>query len=586
MDTSKQTTLINPTTCFAVACVAFSLFAISAVWNNQQKTSHPNIGNLLNLNKPDVRPKVVRRRGVDSLYVGRGDANATSSEEEKTTPDSVSVLSDLIVFASSLVQRLQTAHLPEQSRLTTTSLRAELSSIITSLRRVRLAFQKGHAPPSRGTSIYACFTVINDGLHESFSLIQSELSALSVNHDWVRAALQHLRDQRPALEFLLEISNADELPPTPPCDSNIELEWKAAPPTGITPMVDCKGWIEPPPEYEPPSQGTLIYLAAQKPDSKSAAIAPSEQLDDFISAGGSNDATYGLYNAVTDNDCKSLAGLLSKGASANEAYGDLQRTAIHQAAHLNHCSCLSLLLNNGSVVTNTEDASGDMPIHLAAWAGHVEALSVLVAHGADVDWLSGRDGYSPLWCAVSAHHIDAARLLLKHGTRVSLRSSSGGLLPLHQAAVTGQSAMCELLLERGAQIDALDDENNTALHYASVSGSSSTVKALLRNGAQVDLKQAQGLTPAHWAAHKGAKEILTVVLAYGAPINTTAEGGATPLHMAANRGHLPVTRLLLEKGASWNVLAEWDGVEGTPAQMAKAKGHSKTGNLIASWKRS
>ncbi|EMD00869.1 hypothetical protein BAUCODRAFT_48919, partial [Baudoinia panamericana UAMH 10762] len=158
--------------------------------------------------------------------------------------------------------------------------------------------------------------------------------------------------------------------------------------------------------------------------------------------------------------------LIEHGASADEPIGELQRTALHQGAHLNRVACLNVLLQHGACIA-AEDAKGDTPLHLAAWAGHCEALEVLLNQGADIDSLSGRDGYSALWCAISAYHIDAVRLLLKHGARVSLRSASGnGLLPLHQAAVTGQSAMCRLILEYGAQVGSLDDDHNTPLHYA------------------------------------------------------------------------------------------------------------------------
>jgi ankyrin repeat protein len=232
---------------------------------------------------------------------------------------------------------------------------------------------------------------------------------------------------------------------------------------------------------------------------------------------------------------------------------------------------------------SAEDTKGDTPLHLAAWAGNVEALASLLSHGADVDWLSGRDGYSPLWCAISANHIDAARLLLsKYGARVSLRSGSG-LMPLHQAAVTGQSAMCELLLDRGAQVDARDDDQNTALHYAAASGSKSSVRILLQAGAAVTARQAQGLTALHWAAHKGHVDALSLLLDHMAPLNAGAEEGATPLHLAANRGHLAAVRILLERGCKRKVFAVWDGVEGTAAEMARAKNHARVARAIQSF---
>lgn len=437
-----------------------------------------------------------------------------------------------------------------------------------------------------------CFEATTSSVDDILSLMETEVQSSHGDSALLQEALQQLRDQRPALEFLIATLSASPLPPTPPSETTMDHALRTdnaqlssllspfIPSTGLTPSIDARGWIEPPPEYSPPAHGALEVAVDQKADSKHTEPTLPEEQPQVHDEVYDTDA---LYNAVTNDDVNLIGDLLEHGADANAAIGDLQRTALHQAAHLNNTNALSVLLRSGAVMT-TEDAKGDTPLHLAAWAGHMEALTALLAHGADIDWLSGRDGYSPLWCSISAYHIDAARMLLRQGARVSLRSASGnGLLPLHQAAVTGQSAMCELLLERGAQVDNVDDDKNTPLHYAAASGSAASVKVLLRGGADVTTTQMQGLTPAHWASHKGHTEVLTMLLAYGAPVNITAEEGATPLHLAANRGHKQAVRLLLEKGANRTAKAAWDGAQGTAAQMAGAKGHVKVTHLIESW---
>ena len=381
----------------------------------------------------------------------------------------------------------------------------------------------------------------------------------------LQEALQQLRDQLPALDFLLQNLGAPTFPLTPPSEAELEASRKAgnaqrygpmppfSPSTGLTPSgVDTRAWLEPPPEYSPPTPGTQISVAS-KTDSKQSQPSPPEAQSEAEEEVYDTDA---LYNAVTSNNVDLVTDLLGASTPIDAAIGDLQRTALHQAAHLNHFTCMKALLRHGANMS-TEDIKGDTPLHLAAWAGHVESVFALLNHqGSDVDFLSGRDGYSPLWCAISAHHIDAARLLLKHGARVSLRSATGkGLLPLHQAAVTGQSALCQLLLERGAQVDAVDERRETALHYASASGSVACVNVLLRGGADVTATQQQCLMPAHWASHKGHTDVLHALLENDTPLNARAEAGATPLHMAANRGHMQAVRLLMEKGADRKVKA-------------------------------
>ncbi|KAI5370919.1 Putative ankyrin repeat-containing domain superfamily [Septoria linicola] len=396
--------------------------------------------------------------------------------------------------------------------------------------------------------------------------------------DAQRTATQ-LRAQRPVLEWLLQqagVKTADSLEtghstptllPSPAFDEEEHI--------GITPAVDDKCFIDPPPEYSPPS-GSSSPVAREKADIKQESQSPAQTPKPFDSDS--------LFNAVNADDTGTLSQLLLLGADASTPFGELRRTSLHIAAHLNHVQSLALLLKSGAVELSTEDAKGDTALHLAAWSGNVEALSLLLSHSAEVDFLSGRDGYSPLWCAISANQIDAARLLLKHGARVSLRSAGGGgLMPLHQAAVMGQSAMCELLLERGAQVDCLDDDKNTPLHYASASGSVASVRVLLRGGASLEAKQSYGLTAVHWAAHKGHAEVIEVLLSCGAEVDSRANEGATPLHLAANRGHVAAAKMLFEKGASRRPgSATWDGVSGTPAEMAKSKGHNRLVRLFRS----
>ncbi|KAH9822820.1 Cytochrome-P450 52A13 [Teratosphaeria destructans] len=433
----------------------------------------------------------------------------------------------------------------------------------------------------------ACFDTTISFVCDIVNSAELEIKKPSMSTGLLQEALQQLKDQRPALDNLLESPYTAVMPPTPPSESytvaalqhqgsSVSLMPPFQPSTGLTPGGDNRCWLEPPPEYSPPTHGSVV--PGEKAEKQQPEVEPPEPQNQPAEEVFDTDA---LYNSITTNDLALMNDLLTLGADPNAAVGELQRTALHQAAHLNHTACLASLLRNGAGMS-TEDSKGDTPLHLAAWAGHCEALDALLAHGADVDWLSGRDAYSPLWCAISAGHIDAVRLLLKHGARVSLKAE-GGLVPLHQAAVTGQSAMCELLLDRGAQSDSVDENDQTALAYAAASGSVPTVRVLLKHGANVEAAQTQGLTPAHWAAHKGHAEVLALLIAYGAKINARTLGGAAPLHLAANRGHAKATRLLLEKGADPKLVAgEWDGVSGIPAQMARAKGHMRLAASITS----
>ena len=596
MDTAGQHSFLTPTTCFTVACVALSILTISTIWSKQCGTTNPQLEKKAFISQP--RPQPRRRVAVDSLYLkSANDSHAADKPDISPCLDQppVQTVSGLLLTVFRSGQKLLTLQTAvADARIA--ALLNELSQLSISLCRLQQSLSINPRALSDGTGLEACFITNTSGLSATLRLLQNvEDSAFDGGSlAGLQDAERQLKLQRKTFDFLIGAIGVVSFPPTPPMEDEsnespdaalahagyLNLPHPSPGATGLTPAVDAKGWIEPPPEYSPPARGSG-YAVPEKSEQKSTLYdgITQQPQEDF---GGHHDGA--LYQAVTDDDAMALTQLLKEDLDDNKPTDDLRRTPLHQAAHLNHCTCLTALLRHGASMSN-EDAKGDTPLHLAAWAGHVEALSVLLAHGVDVDWLSGRDGYSPLWCAISAHHIDAARLLLKHGARVSLRSTSGGgLLPLHQAAVTGQSAMCELLLERGAQIDAVDDNDSTALHYAAAAGALATVQVLLKSRANVKARQAQGLTPAHWAAHKGHADVLALLLDHGTPVNVTAEDGATPLHLAANRGHLPAVRLLLEKGANRNaVAAHWDGVQGIAAEMARSKRHLGAARLISTW---
>ncbi|KAK5109166.1 hypothetical protein LTR62_007251 [Meristemomyces frigidus] len=517
---------------------------------------------------------------VDSMYARDSDGDEWAAALYAVKGSMSRTLEGLLEQSAALSQRLRGL------RDDLVPLLAELALLTATLYGLQhTTSQLAHLPEQDHQRDYL---PVLEAVADIFAFLRTSVRFSQLDETTLRSVVGQLQQQRAELEHMANQNVTTAWPPTPPCEEDIQVgsssqQYLMPPlsshPTGITPSADPGSWIEPPPEYSLSSDPT-ITASVEKPK--------TEVFDDPAPPELQNETeeqifdTDALFNAVTNDEVALVTDLLEQHADPNEPVGELQRSALHQAAHLNRTKCLAVLLRYGASMT-VEDVKGDTPLHLAAWSNSCEALSALLLHSADVDWLSGRDGYSPLWCAVSAYHIDAARLLLRHGARVSLKSISGAFL-LHQAAVTGQSAVCELLLERGAQVDSLDADGQTALHYAAASGSLAVVKVLLRGGGDVSVTQAQGLTCTHWAAHKGHAEVLDLILSYGAEIDPCTLQGATPLHMAACQGHLAAVRLLLEKGAKRDVEAEeWNGTSGTPRAMAVAKGHRQVVKLLRSW---
>lgn len=69
-----------------------------------------------------------------------------------------------------------------------------------------------------------------------------------------------------------------------------------------------------------------------------------------------------------------------------------------------------------------------------------------------------------------------------------------GATPLHYACYFGNRRVIDFLLDLGANINSLDQENNSCLHYAVNSGCTKTVKKMLLRGANKNLKNNEGKT--------------------------------------------------------------------------------------------
>jgi ankyrin repeat protein len=76
------------------------------------------------------------------------------------------------------------------------------------------------------------------------------------------------------------------------------------------------------------------------------------------------------------------------------------------------------------------------------------------------------------------------KLLLDKGANVNVKENRNGATPLIVAAFEGNKEVIEQLLAKGADIDAKDNEGNTALSLASARGHTAVVELLKARGAK------------------------------------------------------------------------------------------------------
>ena len=108
---------------------------------------------------------------------------------------------------------------------------------------------------------------------------------------------------------------------------------------------------------------------------------------------------------------------------------------------------------------------GKTCLHTASYNGHLDICRLLLDKGAQLE-AKDRYGNTPLHRAADRGHVEIVRLLCDRGSDVEARDISGWR-PLHDAASNGRiTVVKELVEERNAEINARDNDGDTALRLA------------------------------------------------------------------------------------------------------------------------
>ncbi|CAG9795155.1 unnamed protein product [Diatraea saccharalis] len=149
-------------------------------------------------------------------------------------------------------------------------------------------------------------------------------------------------------------------------------------------------------------------------------------------------------------------------------------------------------------------------------------------------------------------------LLVEKGCDPMIEDAEGNNV-IHNAVIY-QSCLEPLLtaLKRSSvpfNINAYNNEKQTALHLAVIHKSAASVRQLMRNGASNNVRDSGGRTPLHLAAYDDCVDVARELLEYVAPseINALDERGYTALQVACDgvvkENTLDIVKLLLLKKA-------------------------------------
>lgn len=196
-----------------------------------------------------------------------------------------------------------------------------------------------------------------------------------------------------------------------------------------------------------------------------------------------NDALIDAADAGKPNVIRKL---LAQGANIQASHSHSRKTALHVASFQGHDKCVNVLLKAGAPVDALAD--GDTPLVMAIQSldsamteKRLLILKALVDHGADVNVTLDYNKFRPLHYAVFGEYVDRVK--------------------------KAQVVNAEFLIKNGADINAINENGNTALHIAAIGSNYFAIKYLTDNGIDYSIRNNEGKTALDILAEKKDKQI-------------------------------------------------------------------------------
>lgn len=204
---------------------------------------------------------------------------------------------------------------------------------------------------------------------------------------------------------------------------------------------------------------------------------------------------------------------------AAEKYPEVLNTLLKKAQELG---------NHVAEVVNATNSSNQSALDVACRYSQEDSVEMLLKAGADPS--KAHEGFHPIHTALNAQSLACVATLLEfHPEQVDVRDTKYGGAPLHWAK---SKEAVELLLDSGADVEAKNNDGETALHIMARRRRLGCIIVLLSREANVNAQSSDGSTPLHQAATVGDPDIVRALIVFGADINITNKRHESPRHLA------------------------------------------------------
>lgn len=247
------------------------------------------------------------------------------------------------------------------------------------------------------------------------------------------------------------------------------------------------------------------------------------------------DAFSSVLEAIESNDVRTLHNLINSGhLDVNDVVDE--SSILGLAASSGNLEVVQLFLHNGANVNLPSD-NPDVTTALmdAVYGKNIKIIKLLVGAGADVNEI--RDGGN--FALKIAAEIEDQEIYdyLAPLTSLELQQEAeeGLLTSLHKETIDESTRMFIEAVRRteikkiqqaigsGIDVNAFDENGNTALMYAAQKGKFETVQILLKAGADPNIS-GEGVPPLIAAIGSGDSSIVRILVKAGANVNASIQG--------------------------------------------------------------
>ncbi len=248
--------------------------------------------------------------------------------------------------------------------------------------------------------------------------------------------------------------------------------------------------------------------------------------------------------------------LLEAGADVNAVETYLNKTALLTAVEYSDNKTVSLLIKSKANV-NHIDNEGNAPIDIAVKMGKTDIVKMLVENGAPND----------LTRAIKYDITDRYKSLVASSKNIDAIDQNGDTA-LSVAIHENKIDLVKLILDKGADVNLLSFSNNYNNEYSPLmiaveNGNKEIVKLLIKNGADVNLVNSSSMSALMTATddrHKTAPlkiEIMKILIHAGANPNLSFIDNETTLDRVW--GNTIASKLLIDNGADVNSIEIFSG---------------------------